>query len=452
MLFLSGQSIGDAIAEKLASPHLQGSIVAAQVQTLDGRILFERNSELRVMPASNQKILSVGYAMAKLGPEFRARTRFWREKGKVFIDAPGNPMVTYEQLKQARAKVGTSPVVYVRQAYRPGIPSGWELDDLPNRYAAPVTALTLEQGAFELWGGSGKLYFKPESFGAKAQHLGGSTRKIVYDPFTRIARVYGPIPKEATRLDTLALKDPDQTVARFFGGNMSTVKDVPSRAPDFEALAPILPEVAKFCMVKSDNNIAEHLMLLAASTEGPLGADAYKTANERMKKFWTEEAGCPAGDLRPLDGSGMSRHNFATARSLARAMTWATNRWGEAWTGTLATPGNGTLIRRLEKSTFRGKTGTLDAACSLTGLVNTADGQKLVISLVFNHYTSTSDQVRGVQDEIVRILEKASIGTILEGFHHREVAFPFPSFTVIHGHRLDRSCHDGCFTCPRENR
>lgn len=456
MLFFLGsaapiQSIGDEVVAKLASPHLQGAIVAVQVQTLDGRILFERNSDLRVMPASNQKIFSVGYALAKLGPDFKAKTRFWREGGKVFIDAPGNPMLTYDQLKAAKAKVGVSKVVHVRQAYRQGIPAGWELDDLPNRYAAPVTALTVEQGAFELWGGNGRLFFRPEAYGATVRHVGGSTRKIEYDPFTRVARVFGPVPREETRLDTLALKDPDQTVARFFGGNMASTQKMPDRKPDFEAIAPPLSEVATTCLVKSDNNIAENLMLMAAASEGPLGAKPYEKANELMKKFWTGEPGCLPEDLRPQDGSGMSRHSFVTARALAKAMAWATEKWGAQWTSALAVPGKGTLASRLDKSTFRGKTGTLDAACSLTGVLNTKDDQKLVISLVFNHYTASSAQVRGVQDEIVRILEEAWIGTILEGFHQREVAFSFPSFGLVHGDRSVRSRDDRRVARSREN-
>lgn len=442
----------DLVAEKLKDPSLQGALVSAYVQTLDGRMLYEQNSGTRVMPGSNEKILSVSFALAKLGPDFRSRTRFWREKGKVVIDAPGNPMLTYEQMQAARKVVGKSSVVQVRQAYRVGVPAGWELDDLPNRYAAPVTALTMEQGAFELWGGHGRLYFMPESFGATARFMGGGTNRVDYNPFTKVAKVYGSVPREATRLDTLAIADPDQAVARFFGGYLAATKTVPARKPDYEAVSAPLQEVATTCLVKSDNNIAEHLMLLAAAAEGPLGDKPYDTAATRMKKFLVDEVGCDPADLRPQDGSGMSRHNLVTTRALARVMSWATNKWGEKWTGALASPGKGTLADRLADTGFRGKTGTLDSACALTGVLSSADGQKLVISLVFNHYTATNAQVRGVQDEIVRILEKAQIGTVFEGSDFREVAFPIASVSVVHGYRNDRFDHDRRFARPGKDR
>lgn len=452
MLFLMLQGWGDAVAAKLAGPSLDGALVSAYVQTLDGTMLFESNSKTRVMPASNQKILSVTYALARLGPDFKARTRFWKEGGKVVIDAPGNPMLTYDQLKAARAKVGKSATVNVRQAYRVGVPPGWELDDLPNRYAAPVTALTVDQGSFELWGEKGRPMFLPESYGATARFFPGGTNRVEYDPFLKVARVYGSIPSQRTRLDTLALHNPDQVVARFFGGYVATTQRLPARAPDYEAVAPPLSEVATTCLVKSDNNIAENLLLMAAATEGPLGTKPYETAATRMKKFLVDEVGCEAADLRPQDGSGMSRHNFVTTRALGRIMAWSTNKWGDVWTNALASPGKGTLVDRLKDSSFRGKTGTLDSACSLTGVVKNSSGQKLVISLVFNHYISSNALVRGVQDEIVRMLEEASIGMNLEGFHFREVAFPVSSFGVVHGDRFDRPSNYCCLTCPGKNR
>lgn len=452
MLLLAVQGGIDLVAEKLKDSSLQGALVSAYVQTLDGRVLYEQNSNIRVVPGSNEKVLSVSYALARLGPTFRARTRFWREKGKVIIDAPGNPMLTYEQMKAARKIVGTSSVVQVRQAYRVGVPAGWELDDLSNRYAAPVTALTVDQGAFELWGAKGKPYFMPEAFGATARFFPGGTNRVEYNPFTKIAKVYGSIPREATRLDTLAIADPDLAVARFFGGYLASTQKLPDRKPDYEAVSEPLQDVATTCLVKSDNNIAEHLMLLAASSEGALGPKPYTVAAERMKKFLVEDVGCDASDLRPQDGSGMSRHNFVTTRALAKNMAWATQKWGDKWTSALASPGKGTLVDRLKGSGFRGKTGTLDAACALTGVLSSADGQKLVISLVFNHYTSTNAQVRGVQDEIVRILEEAQIGTVFEGFRFCEVAFPFPSIGSFHGYRHDRFDHDRRPARSREDR
>ena len=227
--------------------------------------------------------------------------------------------------------------------------------------------------------------------------------------------VSGKIPQERTRLDTLAIHEPDKAVAKFFGGYLTLAKNLPDRPADFEIKSPRFEEMATECLVKSDNNIAENFLLMAAAKDGPLGSNPYETATARLKKFLVDEVGCIAEDLRPQDGSGMSRHNLVTTRALARIMAWATRTYGDRWLNALAIPGVGTLDTRLAGSSFRGKTGTLDSACALTGVITNSQGQKLVISLVFNHYVSTNAQVRGVQDEIVRMLEGSGFGMVLEG-------------------------------------
>lgn len=369
------------------------------------------------MPASNQKLLSVSYAWHKLGPDYQSVTRFWKQGPKLIIDAPGNPMITYDQLKAVRGKLGKFATVAVKQAYRVGVPAGWELDDLPNKYAAEVTALTLDRGSFELWAEKGKLFYLPEAYGATTLSLASNEQaRVVFDPFRRFALVSGKVPTDRTRLDTLAIHEPDKAVAKFFGGFLTQAKDLPDRPADFEIKSPSLVEMATECLVKSDNNIAENLLLIAAASDGPLGAKPYDLACQRLKTFLVKNVLCDEVDLRPQDGSGMSRHNFVTTKALAKIMAFATNAFGEKWLQALASPGRGTLDGRLAGSSFRGKTGTLDSACSLTGVITNPQGQKLVISLVFNHYVSTNAQVRGIQDEIVRMLEGSGFGTVLEGF------------------------------------
>lgn len=60
----------------LTHDDLRGASVGAIVTTLDGTVLYERNSDLRLMPASNQKLLSVSYALHALGPDFVPRLGF----------------------------------------------------------------------------------------------------------------------------------------------------------------------------------------------------------------------------------------------------------------------------------------------------------------------------------------------------------------------------------------
>jgi D-alanyl-D-alanine carboxypeptidase/D-alanyl-D-alanine-endopeptidase (penicillin-binding protein 4) len=66
----------------LAHPGLQGAKVAALVTRADdGRVLFERDADQLLMPASNLKILTALAAVATFGPTHRFTTR-------IYADAP----------------------------------------------------------------------------------------------------------------------------------------------------------------------------------------------------------------------------------------------------------------------------------------------------------------------------------------------------------------------------
>ena len=74
-------------------PALDGAIVAACATTLDGTPVESRNEALRVMPASNQKLLTAAFALNALGPDARWATRVWRERRRNVVEAEGDPLL-----------------------------------------------------------------------------------------------------------------------------------------------------------------------------------------------------------------------------------------------------------------------------------------------------------------------------------------------------------------------
>jgi serine-type D-Ala-D-Ala carboxypeptidase/endopeptidase (penicillin-binding protein 4) len=421
----------------LDSPKLEGAVVAAQVTTMDGRVLYERNPSFRVMPASNQKLLTCAYALQRLGLDHKPVTRIWRESDRVVVDAPGDPMLSHAQLVEARKKLGLdgSLPVHVRQAYSPGWGPNWNWNYLQDRYAAKVSAFTVDRGGFELWTEGGRLFFLPEAYGAVATHLPSKGSPRVELRGMR-AVVTGELPKERTRVDTLAIEAPDRAAASLLGSSFVETELVPDREPDHVIEGPPVSEILRECLVRSDNNIAEHLLLLSAIKEGPLPERPYAAAQERLKNFLVKEVGLRANDFRPADGSGLSRHNMVTSRGIAALLRWADRQpTAKVWRESLAAPGRGTLASRLQGSSFVGKTGTLDMASSLSGYIRTADGQNLVVSLVMNHYACPAAEARGLQDDFMRILEKTTLrGTKLAA---REIYESGPSNSKSHIIALD---------------
>jgi D-alanyl-D-alanine carboxypeptidase/D-alanyl-D-alanine-endopeptidase (penicillin-binding protein 4) len=431
----------------LQSPLLRGSSYSAYVSKLDGTVLYEHNSGLLLIPASNEKLFTAAYALHDLGTEYHPVTRFWKLKDRVIVQTTGDPMLTYADLKHARDVLrldGKLPV-YLHQPYHIGYLPNWELDDLPNKYAAPVTAFTVDRGSFEVWTDSTGPFFKPMSYGTRAIHLKGSKSRVRYDPFARVARVYGPLSKEPKLVDTLSLPEPDKAAASILGTGFHETNEVPSSPPDFVLEGPMLPVIVKDCLVNSDNNLAENLLLLSAIKEGSLGEKPYETAAEREKEFLMRTVSISSDEVRPDDGSGLSRYNLATTRSLGKLLQWeSTQPTFDLWKDSLVSPGKGTLKTRLPNSSFFGKTGTMGGVTALSGYLKTTDGHTVVISLIFNNHLASNSKIRELEDQFVRKIEASTIsGTVLEVANKRESHLANPSTSLIPADRLHRPASDG---------
>ncbi len=401
------------LGEPLNHPKLEGAIISAYVADLEGNVLFEKNSGLHMVPASNQKLLTCAFALYSLGPEFRPVTKFWKTREGVVVDAPGDPMLTHRQLVEMREKLGLDrrARVYVRQEYAPVIPPTWEHDDLPNRYAAPITAFTVNRGGFELWSKNGRPQLVPESYGVRVLYTPGPEKpEVVYDPFTRLVSVRGKMPEKDSRLDTLAVPRPDAAAASLLGNEINDVPTVPTVAPDGTIVGSTTAEMIAACLPSSDNNLAEHLLLLGARKQGDLGRVPYTTAQSRMTNFLTRVAGLKNGDVKVYDGSGMSRHNFVTTRGIGQLLNWADKQPTAAlWRASLAASGKGTLATRLQGVSFQGKTGTLDMVVALSGYVTQKSGKNLVISAVLNQFGCTSLEARNLVDAFVKQVAESDL-------------------------------------------
>ncbi|MDX2064774.1 MAG: D-alanyl-D-alanine carboxypeptidase [Fimbriimonadaceae bacterium] len=395
----------------LDDERLRGAIVAARVEDAEGNVLFSRNDALRVMPASNQKLLTGAFALAQLGTAYRPVTKFWKARGKIIIESPGDPLFRIDELRRAKSalRVSSRTPVYLVQAYRPGIPENWEVGDLPNKYAAPISAFTVDRASVTLVQQAGRLELRPAAYGLRIVREGSEREPFAfrYDPFTREVRYRGKPGTDFRSLDTLALPDADQMAANFIGRYRPEPVEPPTREPDFTIMGGSLPEHLGNCLQPSDNNIAEHLLLMASKpAQGPA---TYPVARRAIETWLTTTVGIERGDVRVDDGSGLSRHNLVTARAITRLLRWCAEQPTRAtWCANLAKPGVGTLSSRLEGIAFDGKTGSLDAVSALSGYVYAPNGREYRMSLIMNHYRCATSDARALQDEFVRAISSRS--------------------------------------------
>lgn len=183
----------DAIQAILRQPELAPIHLGVKIKSLEtGRDIFESNSRKLLMPASNMKSYTFSAALVRLGPEFRFRTSLYGAaspdaagtvRGDVILYGRGDPTFAaslnngdyYKTLNDFAAKLAASGLKRIEgdligdESYFTGPPLGfgWEWDDLAGYYAAPVSALTINDNAVDVYAKPGPAIGAPAlvSFG-----------------------------------------------------------------------------------------------------------------------------------------------------------------------------------------------------------------------------------------------------------------------------------------------
>ena len=160
----------------------------------------------------------------------------------------------------------------------------------------------------------------------------------------------------------------------------------PGMAPTFELSSPTLAEVIRDINKFSNNVMAQQLFLTLSLQEQGLGSQA--GSRQLVNKWWVERFG--AKDAPTLDnGSGLSRLERISARSLARLLQYA---WRSPLLPELASSlpisgVDGTLRRAKNRATGSAhlKTGSLRDVAGVAGYVHAANGRRYVLVAIVNH-------------------------------------------------------------------
>jgi D-alanyl-D-alanine carboxypeptidase/D-alanyl-D-alanine-endopeptidase (penicillin-binding protein 4) len=395
-----------ALEDILVHEELKGAIAAACVMDANGEVLYERSSTLFFNDTATTEIYTCAFVLSRMAPEETIKTRIWKTDDGLIVDAPGDPTLPLEALQEAREKLNVpeGSTIYVRQAFAPGRPPSWEWDDLKYRYAAPIQALSFDRAAFEVWGENGEMEEIPEELGIEIIEEKASRFSADFDLWNEKLILKGKVPRRRTMLARFAQLHPARSAAAALGGKLSNFEgDLPETTPNLVLESETVSKMVKDCLEPSDNVMAEHLLLAAAGTDEPLPRDCYPAAALKMKTFLEEAVGVPSDTTRPIDGSGLSRQNISTAHSFCSVLRWAD---GQTFKSTmregLAAPGEGTLKTRLAGIPFVGKTGTINAVCTLSGILAPQDRPPLYVSVIFNGSMVRSSRLRKAQDDFVR--------------------------------------------------
>jgi D-alanyl-D-alanine carboxypeptidase/D-alanyl-D-alanine-endopeptidase (penicillin-binding protein 4) len=159
----------------------------------------------------------------------------------------------------------------------------------------------------------------------------------------------------------------------------------------------------------SDNFTAEMLLKQLGAADGAIGTTAGGAAAVIAE---LDAAGIPTSGVRLLDGSGLSGGDRVTAAMLVAVLQAGLENPEIAgpFRASLALAGRtGTLARRygIPAGTVRGKTGTTNLACTLSGLARGA----IVFAVLQNGTPVASWAAREAQDRFATVLARESAAT-----------------------------------------
>jgi serine-type D-Ala-D-Ala carboxypeptidase/endopeptidase (penicillin-binding protein 4) len=364
------------LTQSLRSPYLSlGRTAAIAVDARTGDVLYAHNASRPMIPASNEKLPVSWAALSRLGPGFRFRTEVlgagaregatWR--GDLFIKGYGDPTLTSADVGRLADIVRGAGITRV---------TGWIRGDesvYDSRRDAP---------------------------GWKRGFVGIETPPLSALVVDR-ARGFGPA-KPPPLLAARALR----TALGARGVQVAGPSGLGSAPTDAALFARVrsasLTVIVRSMNRDSDNFTAEMVLKQLGTLEGGTGSSA---AGSRVVLSAMRAAGIPTDGVRMVDGSGLSSLDRLTAQALAgvlRAGIWDT-RMGPSFLASFAVTGrSGTLEDRMQSlaGAVRGKTGTTNLACTLSGLIR----GDVVFAVLQNGTPVSFWPARSAQDRFVTAL------------------------------------------------
>ena len=359
------------------------SAAAWSVSVVDpsGALLADVNGGIPRVPASNQKLISTAFALDQLGPDFRLKTRLWRRAdGVLELDGQGDPdlgLAGVQRFAMAALARGGSTTD----------PSQWS--------GAPVQLMLREEPQQRWWPSDWHPADRAEAYGAPITRLALTSNALSRAVSNPAARFKTLMQREIERQGgKVALKvvQPTAQPVQSRDGDQAVVLHEETSAPMHALLS--------LANTESHNFTAEVLLRQAANAW-----DVNRASHAAMR--WMRSQNLPTQGLRVADGSGLSRGNRVTSRTLA-ALLMRMNQHPLAayYRASMAIAGQRGTLRNYFRGTplqgrFHGKTGPLTGVRSVSGLLDTRDGVRFV-SMISNGAGSPNSTIGRVLQSVQR--------------------------------------------------
>jgi D-alanyl-D-alanine carboxypeptidase/D-alanyl-D-alanine-endopeptidase (penicillin-binding protein 4) len=390
-----------------------------------GNVVFDKNSQVGLAPASTQKIITAATAFELLGKEFRYETKFGyvgRIKGKslrgnFFVKPSGDPTLgswRWESTKDSNVldKILTTIkklnitgyndiVIDNKERNSETIPDGWIWQDVGNYYGAGAAWFNWRENQFDIILKSGEkigdpvtvVNTKPKSLlpvisYAKSDARGTGDNAYAYYPLNNLnVIVRGTIPiNEGAFVISAANPYSASQFVYLLGNNLQTKLQIgqihyEDHSPDttilFSHFSPSLDSIVYWFLKKSINLYGEALIKTFAYEKKGFGAT--DTGVVIVKDFWKQK-GLDPEELNIRDGSGLSPLNRVTTHAQVEILKYAKKQsWFPYFFDALP-----------EYNNMKMKSGTISDVKGFCGYHTSGDGTQYIFSFLVNNYSGSS--------------------------------------------------------------
>jgi len=460
ILSLSQVALGDiqsGISRIVSNASLnKGNAGVCIIDTGNNEIIVEIRANDGMIPASNQKLLTSGAALHVLGPDFTFQTRLLQQGEDLIVVGDGDPTLGDSELggitdwSKERSMLTTELHPWVLAVKNSGMTEvdtlyiddrifdqnfvhpSWPANQINNWYCAQVAGINYHLNVVHFFpspnnGTHASLgNYTPEmpwlSIGNKTTSKTGKSSSfwIARSPNSNTLTARGNVNATHTKPVKVAFHDPSiifgNTFASLLRSNEISVRSVtrvleqdpPSTGEELYVRITPIKDALLRSNRDSHNLYAESLLkrLSASATKRPGTFDEGAIIVEAAV---TQRIGQPQRGLSVADGSGMSRENSVSPKTIARwlASFELHEPTGNALIRSLATPGVGTLKSRFKGVSLVGgnvyaKSGYLSGVCSLSGYI-LFDNKRapLAFSIIVNNVKGTVKGAKKMQEQIV---------------------------------------------------
>jgi serine-type D-Ala-D-Ala carboxypeptidase/endopeptidase (penicillin-binding protein 4) len=462
-----GASLEARVQAALSDAKLGEAAVGVSVVDLDsGRELVSiglgAEGGRQYIPASNMKLLTSGAAVSVLGPDFEFRTEIVRDGDRLIVRGSGDPglgdpellskmQLSVEQMLDKLAlSIKDAGVAGVREVVvddrvfdREFVHRDWPPEQLFRAYCAEVSGVNFHGNVLNVFVRPGRgagsepvarteprapwivLEERAKTVSQGATELG---LERLRQPFT--FRLTGNVRTPLDFPAQVTVRDPATMFGRLLAdavmrAGISATPGVPPPArlvdpaeqlgegPVVAAVRTPISVALTRCNQDSDNLYAESLLKAAGhAVTGQPGSWGNGTAVVRMQ-VKDRIGGEFAASLVAADGSGLSRSNRVTPRTLTRWLEamGKDQRVGPAFIESLPKIGEGTLERRFRAkkpdNEVRGKSGFIRQVRSLSGYVtDTSSGRRIAFSVLVNQIPPGADtRAKEFHERVVLLID-----------------------------------------------